>query len=191
MTTWSGFGPRSADGGLDELALPGGGSLWLCGKHVIGPDPEAALARAGGASAVFCLTERHEIVERYPGYVDWLVAASDDVPARAVWRSIPDLHAPTTEQADTVVAAIEQCLRPRTPAGELAPGTNSPAASVVVHCGAGHGRAAVIAVCVLLHRGLGLDESLAAVASVRPLAGPQTEAQRQFLESRALRGRTR
>ena len=35
---------RSADGGLDRVPLPfGTGALWMCGKHRVGPDPEAVL----------------------------------------------------------------------------------------------------------------------------------------------------
>ena len=35
---------RWLDGGLDRVPVPGSpGQLWLCGKHVVGADPEAAL----------------------------------------------------------------------------------------------------------------------------------------------------
>src|SRR4051812_34978140 len=70
---WSG---RSRDGGIDEIPLPGvPGRMWLCGKHAIGPDPEALLGRVG-ATSVVCLTEVAEFVDRYPAYVAWLRAAN-------------------------------------------------------------------------------------------------------------------
>ena len=79
-----------ADGGVDEVSLPRGpGRLWLCGKHHVAPDPEAALARLG-ASTIVCLTEPHELRERYPAYVDWLRSST---PERALWHPVPDLHA--------------------------------------------------------------------------------------------------
>ena len=85
---------RSIDGGIDRIPLPDSpGELWLCGKHVTGPDAEAAMARVG-ATTIVCLNERHELEERYPDYVAWLVAHRGD---RAVWFPIPDLHAPPVE----------------------------------------------------------------------------------------------
>jgi len=82
---------RSRHGGVDEIPLPvGPGRLWLCGKHFVGPDPDAAMA-AVGATTVLCLSEVHELSGRYPGYVAWLGV---NVPRRAVWFPIPDLHAP-------------------------------------------------------------------------------------------------
>lgn len=40
----------------------------MCGKHAIGPDPEGLLERVG-ADGVVCLSEEHELAERYPGYL--------------------------------------------------------------------------------------------------------------------------
>jgi len=44
------------DGGIHEIPLPppARGRLWLCGKHAIGPDPDALMARVG-ADTVVCL----------------------------------------------------------------------------------------------------------------------------------------
>ena len=57
---------RSRHGGVDEIPLPvGPGRLWLCGKHYIGPDPEAAMA-AIGATTVVCLSETHELADLPP-----------------------------------------------------------------------------------------------------------------------------
>ena len=50
---------RGRDGGIDEIPLPGvPGRLWLCGKHFIGPDVEAAVAGAMRATAVDDLADR-------------------------------------------------------------------------------------------------------------------------------------
>jgi protein-tyrosine phosphatase len=154
---------RARDGGIDEVPVPAG-RLWLCGKHLIGPDTEAVLARVG-ADAVVCLSERHELDERYPGYVEWLVRHAG---RRAVWHPIPDLHAPAFERTVDLVAELVARLR----AGD----------GLVMHCGAGIGRAGTIAVCVLMALGQPLDVSLATVASSRPSAGPEVGAQQALVE---------
>src|SRR3546814_7706747 len=77
---------------LDD-ALPIEGELWLCGKHFVGPDVEAAVRRVG-ADVVLCLNEHHELADRYPAYVRWL--GTDE---RAWWVPVPDLHAPPLDEA--------------------------------------------------------------------------------------------
>src|ERR1700730_6836533 len=100
-------GERSRDGGVDWVALPVvGGRLWLCGKHFIGPDPEAALERVGATGAV-CLSEAAELVDRCPGYVSWLRA---NQPARALWYPGPDLHAPDLEDAVDLLDELRKRL---------------------------------------------------------------------------------
>jgi len=140
------------------------GALWLCGKHVVGADPEAALARVG-ATTIVCLSERHEIEERYPSYVDWLQAHRGD---RAVWFPIPDLHAPAVSELKPFVDDLVR----RLDGGE----------SVLVHCGAGIGRAGTIAACVLMAMGVGRDDALQTVAAHRPMAGPEAGAQRDVVD---------
>src|SRR3954447_12230654 len=96
MSGW--LSERRRNGGVDEVPLPataGAGRLWLCGKHFIGPDPEAALARTGATTAV-CLNEGGELHARYPHYVEWLRA---NHPHRAEWFPVPDLHAPPLDAA--------------------------------------------------------------------------------------------
>lgn len=140
------------------------GALWLCGKHVVGPDPDAALARVG-ATTVVCLTERHELLERYPEYLDWLHGSGGH---RAVWFPIPDLHAPPFVTAAPFVAGLVARLED----GE----------HLVVHCGAGIGRAGTIAACILLRLGSSPEQALASVAASRPMAGPEVGAQRDLVE---------
>lgn len=133
--------------------------MWLCGKHAVGPDPLAALARVD-ATTVVCLNEVDELAGRYPGYVAWLRANDGRA---AVWFPIPDLHAPPPEQFDPFIDVVVA----RLDAGER----------LLVHCGAGIGRAGTTAVIVLLRLGLDLDDALARVKAHRPMAGPEAGAQ--------------
>lgn len=164
--------PRSLDGGIDEVPLPdAAGRLWLCGKHVVGPDPEAALTRVG-ADTIVCLNEPSELSDRYPGYVSWLRTASTE---RAVWFPIPDLHGPTlVEVTPMVVDLLDRVRR-----GD----------GLIVHCGAGIGRAGTAAVLLLIGLGMSEDEALAHVAEHRPMAGPQADTQAALIAAYARRQR--
>jgi protein tyrosine/serine phosphatase len=146
----------SLDGGIHEVPLPHvGGRLWLCGKHVVGPDPDAALQRVE-ADTIVCLVEQHELADRYPNYVAWLSVAP---PTRAVRFPINDLSAPglTTMRPflDDLVARLRR--------GD----------GLIVHCGAGIGRAGTTAVAVLVLLGEPLDAALTQVRAHRPMAGPE------------------
>jgi protein-tyrosine phosphatase len=158
---------RSLHGGVDEVPLPDGvpGRLWLCGKRYVAPDPEAAMANVG-ATMVACLCEPGELAERYPGYAPWLRA---NQPRRALWHPIADLHAPTLTEA----LELWEALRARLGAGE----------GVVLHCGAGIGRAGTVAAGLLVTLGRSPAEAVAHVAAHRPTAGPEVGAQSALLEA--------
>jgi protein-tyrosine phosphatase len=145
------------DGGIHEIPLPppARGRLWLCGKHAIGPDPEGLMARVG-ADTVVCLNEEHELADRYPDYVAWLRAQPSE---RVVWCPIPDLHAPEFDEFAPVLTDIVD----RVVAGDR----------LIVHCGAGIGRAGTMAVAVLVSLAVPLDDALARVRRHRPAAGPE------------------
>lgn len=156
----------NTDGGVHEIPLDGPngrpvGRLWLCGKHVIGPDPDGLLDRLG-ADAVVCLTERHELSDRYPAYVSWL-----ERDPRAIWFPVHDLHAPPFDAAVSFYGS----LRDRLAAGDR----------LIVHCAAGIGRAGTTAVAVLVLSGWELTDALAHVRAHRPMAGPEAGSQLELL----------
>lgn len=161
---------RSRNGGVDRIPVPGvEGQLWLCGKHFVGPDVDAAVRRVG-ADVVLCLNERHELEDRYPDYVRWLRADP-----RAWWVPVPDLHAPEVTAAESLVAD----LRAHLVAGR----------TVLAHCGAGIGRAGTVAAAVLVTGGAAVAEAVAVVAASRPTAGPEAGTQLELLHALAARSR--
>ncbi|MCP4224948.1 MAG: hypothetical protein GY773_16545 [Actinomycetia bacterium] len=165
---------RSADGGIDEIPLNGiPGRLWLCGKHVVGPDPVAALARVD-ATELLCFNERHELEERYPDYVTWLTRSDHD---QATWFPTPDLGVrPVEDFVPLVEATIERL---------------SSGSRLIAHCGAGIGRTGTFAICTLLHLGHDIDGASDLVAANRPMAGPENGAQAELVQAVARHLRSR
>lgn len=149
---------RQRDGGIDEIPLPGGspGTLHLCGKRAAA----RIVAHTPWPSTVVCLTERHELVDRYPDYVRWLDDADDD---RAIWFPMPDLGVPSIER----MAPFVDELVDRLGRGD----------ALLVHCGAGMGRAGTTAVGVLVRLGADVATACETVAAARPGAGPEVGAQ--------------
>ena len=159
---------RSRHGGVDEIPLPEGpGRLWLCGKLFVAPDPVGALS-ACGADVVVCLCERQELDDRYPRYVRWLEANEGGA---AIWFPIPDLHAPSPDELSPLLVRLRQLVQ----AGQ----------GVLVHCGAGIGRAGTVATALLMHMGVAQVPALSIVARARPLAGPEAGAQTDLLNQLA------
>lgn len=170
MEPWP--GERARHGGADEVPVPGrSGHLWLCGKHYIGPDPDGALERVGAGVAV-CLCERHELEDRYPAYVRWL---DSNRGGRSRWYPIHDLHAPATDEALTIIAELDTLL--------------GSGRSVLMHCGAGIGRAGTMAAALLIHLGADAGTARGIVASSRPMAGPEAGAQSDLLDRLSLADR--
>jgi protein-tyrosine phosphatase len=164
MTDW--LGARGRDGGIDTVPLPiTSGGLSLCGKHAIGPDHGAAMARCG-ATTVVCLVEAYELADRYPDYLHWVRTNRG---GKAVWFPIHDLHAPT--QAD--VAPFLTDLVRRLEDGE----------HLLMHCAAGIGRTGTMAACLLMQLGMTRDDALAHVAAHRPMAGPEVGAQMDLVNA--------
>ena len=168
MTQWP--SGRARHGGIDELTLPdGSGRLWLCGKHAVGPDHQTAMAEVG-ADLVVCLCERDELVDRYPGYVEWLGAQAGSG-GEAIWFPIPDLHAPPVERVRPFLDQLRDSLR----AGRR----------LLMHCGAGIGRTGTMAAALLMHMGVPHADAISAVGEARPMAGPEVGAQTELLASLA------
>jgi protein-tyrosine phosphatase len=155
---------RSRDGGIDEIPLDvTTGRLFLCGKHAVGPDPDAALERAG-ATTIVCLNDVSELMPRYPEYVEWL---RRNATSRAVHHPVHDMHAPTLTEFDALIVDLHVRLL----AGER----------LLVTCGAGIGRAGTVAVGVVIRLGSSLDDALDIVRAHRPMAGPEVGTQLELL----------
>jgi hypothetical protein len=161
---------RSLNGGIDEIPLPcPTGRLWLCGKHFVGPDPERAL-QSVNATTLVCLTESHELIDRYPTYVSWLraeIRPVKDASPRAVWFPIHDLAARPLLEALPFLNDLVHRIRHNE--------------SLIVHCAAGIGRSGTIATSILMLLGTGAEESLRIVAASRPMAGPEVGSQKAFI----------
>ncbi len=153
---------RSLDGGLDQILTPEGtGEMWLCGKHVVGPDPEAVRERVGGNCTIVSFNQARDIA-RYRDYEPWLRTSPN-----ARWFPIPDFHAPPLEEALPILDEIAALLQQ---------GDN-----VVMHCSAGVGRAGTMAVAVLMTLGVSMRDALRQVSSDRPGAGPEVGSQRDLV----------
>jgi protein-tyrosine phosphatase len=136
----------------------------LCGKHFVGPDPATALS-ACAADRLVCLCERDELADRYPEYVAWLVAQEG---IGAWWCPVPDLHAPSLEEAELLLDRLDRLIR----SGH----------GVLMHCGAGIGRAGTMAAALLVEMGVPVSAALSTVATARPMAGPEAGVQSELLE---------
>jgi hypothetical protein len=159
----------STDGGIHRIPLPGvTGELWLCGKHHIGSDVDRVLAHTR-ADLVVCLTQPHELIERYPRYVEWLDRHAG---RSATWFPFHDLTAPPLAEVRPLYDDLAVRLRD----GQR----------IVVHCAAGVGRAGTTAVAVLLLLGMPLDDALTHVRAHRPMAGPEVGSQLDLVRELAL-----
>lgn len=162
--------PWTTDGGIHKIPLPiRTGELWLCGKHYIAPRVED-VRRELGEPTVVCLTQRHELVDRYDSYVSWLDTHCD---TSALWFPIHDLNAPPIDDGLALLEHVVNGLH-----------NNQ---RFIVHCAAGIGRAGTTAVGVLMMLGMNEDIAMSHVRSHRPMAGPEAGPQREFISALAHR----
>ena len=154
----------NTDGGIHEIPLEGTvGKLWLCGKHYIGPDVESVRNELG-IHYVVCLVEEHELVDRYDPYVQW---HRENAGNPSVWFPIPDLTYPSFEDSIEFVEHVTSLVRDK--------------GSMVIHCAAGIGRAGTTATAILMMLGMPMYEATAHVRVHRPMAGPETGRQEEFI----------
>jgi protein-tyrosine phosphatase len=154
----------NTDGGIHEIPLEGTvGKLWLCGKHFIGPDVETIRIERD-ITYVVCLVEEHELRDRYDAYSQW---HRDNAGSPSVWFPIPDLSYPSFDDALEFVEHVTALVRDK--------------GSMVVHCAAGIGRTGTTAAAILMMLGMPMNEALTHVRTHRPMAGPETGSQEEFI----------
>ena len=198
---------------IDEIPLgtpEGTGRLYVTNFSAVGPDPQAALDRVD-ASVMVCLLTPHEIELRYPDYLPWLItrmppwlmqqvneSAVDDVlqdhaarfgdidieslrfrsdaDARALWLPIPDGGTIFDGGVMGTVAYINE---------SIFTGKN-----VLVHCGAGMARTAVVGILAMISLGADAQQAAVDFRAARPGGGPDGPSQEQQIArliGRALR----
>lgn len=135
------------------------GALILAGLDAVAPDPAGLLDHVG-AHCVVSLQTDAEIERRFPEYLGWL---RHPEPYEAVRAPIEDhLVIDDRDMASLIRAIMRRLTR-----GE----------GVVVHCGAGWGRAGLTGALVLVALGSGRDSALDRIRSARPAASPQSAEQ--------------
>lgn len=158
----SGF---NTNGGIHEIPLNAAvGRLWLCGKHFIAPHVEQVRAQHC-IDKVVCLVEEHELTGRYDPYVQWHQQFAGTT---GLWFPIPDLSFPRFDHAIGFIQELSDYV------------CNS--GNIVVHCAAGIGRAGTTATAILMTLGMELDEAVQHVRAHRPMAGPETGTQMEFIQ---------
>jgi len=156
--------PFNTDGGIHEIPVPSAvGSLWLCGKHYVAPEVNN-VRQVHNIGTVVCLVEEHELVGRYDPYINW---HRDNVGKGGLWFPIPDLTYPSLDGALEFVELVADKVCNRH--------------NVLVHCAAGIGRAGTTATAVLMLLGMEMNEALTHVRHHRPMAGPETGSQTEFV----------
>lgn len=152
-------------GGVHAVPVAGvEGTLILCGLEVIGPDP-VALMSAVDARVAVCLQTDDELVRRYPDYLRWLAEPDPHETIR-----LPTMDHLVADDAAVTGLVLDLHGRLRR------------AQRVVVHCGAGWGRAGVVAVLLMCASGAEIGTALRDLRSARPAAGPQSADQDRQIE---------
>lgn len=197
---------------IDEIPLPSPparGRLFVTNFSAVGPDPQAALDRVEATSLV-CLLTPHEINLRYPDYLPWLVTRmppwlasqvserhleallaehadefgefeldevrfSSDLDARAMWLPTPDGGTVFDDALMGTVAYVNDALYK--------------GANVLVHCGAGMARTAVVGILTMISLGADPAQAPADFRAARPGGGPDGPAQQEQIERLVKRAR--
>ncbi len=166
-----GAGRYQMAGGIHRIPVPGAsGNLHATAFAVTGPDPAAALEDVG-AEVMVCLLTDAEIAMRFPDYPEWL---ANPPPHKAIHVPMVDQGVTGDDKVRELVDTINQHLNQGT--------------GVIVHCGAGYGRAGIVCISVLTSRGMDLDHAVTAVRAARPAAGPQSSAQEAQISRLAVTG---
>lgn len=197
---------------IDEIPLPSPparGRLFVTNFSAVGPDPQAALDRVD-ARLLLCLLTPHEVELRYPDYVPWLlthmppwlasqvdekdlqtvlsshaerigafeldeVRFSRDLDARAMWLPTPDGGTIFDGALMGAVAYVNDSLYK---------GSN-----VLVHCGAGMARTAVVGILTMISLGADPAQAPADFRAARPGGGPDGPSQQHQIERLVERAR--
>jgi protein-tyrosine phosphatase len=138
--------------------------MWLCGKHFIAPRVNEVRERHS-IDRVVCLVEEHELTGRYDTYVQWQNQSAGN---GALWFPIPDLSYPLLDNALGFIQELSDFV------------CNT--GSIVVHCAAGIGRAGTTATAILMTLGMEMDDAIHHVRAHRPMAGPESGAQIEFIQ---------
>ena len=185
---------------IDEVPLPSPparGRLFVTNFSAVGPDPQAALDRVDATSLV-CLLTPEEIRLRYPDYIPWLVTHmppwlasrvnerdldeflaehadefgefeldevrfNSDLDARALWLPTPDGSIIDDGALMGVVAYVNDSLYK--------------GANVLVHCGAGMARTAVVGILAMISLGADPAQAPDDFRAARPGGGPDGPSQ--------------
>jgi atypical dual specificity phosphatase len=142
------------------------GFYWVDKPRLAGlaqPESEEDLdwLRQNGIEVLVCLTED-------PLRRDWINNAG----LMVVHEPIPDMDAPTQEQLDRLVSAIERA--------------RASAIGVAVHCGAGLGRTGVVLAAYLVYQGRSARDAIARIRKLRP-GSIETEEQAEAIAEFARR----
>ena len=161
---------------IDEVPLPSPpaqGRLFVTNFSAVGPDPQAALDRVGATSLACMLTDR-EIELRYPDYGEWLETHDGEASSpRALRLPTPDGGVTSDEPVLDLVSEI---------VGSLDSG-----GSVLVHCGAGMARTAVIGILTMVAFGAEPQQAAIDFRAARPGGGPDGPPQEHQIERLAKR----
>ncbi|WP_420436531.1 hypothetical protein [Candidatus Poriferisodalis sp.] len=196
---------RAVQHRIDEIPLPSPparGRLFVTNFSAVGPDPQSALDRVEATSLV-CLLTPDEIRLRYPDYIPWLlthmppwlasqvnqddltatlaehaerfgefdldeVRFRSDFDARALWLPTPDGYVTFDDALMGTVAYANDALYR---------GSN-----VLVHCGAGMARTAVLGILTMISLGADPSEAPTDFRAARPGGGPDGPPQQDQIE---------